>query len=262
MIELMALAEQCAPQVAPETVLAIAKVESTFNPFAIGVVGTALKRQPRNLQEALATVAALEKQGRNFSIGIAQVNRYNLPKYGISYREGFDPCANLRVGSRILHECYARALPLHGSEQHALRAAFSCYYSGNFIRGFRPDRPGDPSYVQKVVAAALGPKPTSIRVPSVRPIGDSPTVTAARAAYVPARPAEGPVLVAAPAEGGSGGSRAPQMDDGDDQGPAPPLAPNRPVRLKAKTSPVAAEALRATKPAAESTKVIDSKVVF
>ena len=38
--------------------------------------------------------------------------------------------------------------------QAALHAALSCYYSGNFSRGFKPDVAGKPSYVQKVLASA------------------------------------------------------------------------------------------------------------
>ncbi|WP_343237606.1 lytic transglycosylase domain-containing protein [Xanthomonas euvesicatoria] len=173
----MALAQQCAPNVAPETVVAIARVESSFNPYAIGVVGGALKRQPASLAEALSTVRELERQGRNFSIGMVQVNRHNLPKYGLTYEQAFEPCHNLRVGGRILQECYARALPAHGTEQRALRAAFSCYYSGNFIRGFRPDRAGEPSYVEKVVAAASAKAPADTQVPAVRSM-ELPTATA------------------------------------------------------------------------------------
>ncbi|WP_234710346.1 lytic transglycosylase domain-containing protein [Xanthomonas phaseoli] len=173
----MALAQQCAPYVAPETVVAIARVESSFNPYAIGVVGGALKRQPTSLAEALSTVRQLERQGRNFSIGMVQVNRHNLPKYGLTYEQAFEPCQNLRVGGRILQECYARARPAHNTEQLALRAAFSCYYSGNFIRGFRPDRAGEPSYVQKVVAAASAKAPANMQVPAVRSV-ELPIATA------------------------------------------------------------------------------------
>jgi type IV secretion system protein VirB1 len=209
MIELMALAQQCAPYVAPETVVAVARVESSLNPYAIGVVGGALKRQPANLAEALSTARALERQGRNFSLGIAQVNRYNLPKYGLTYEQAFDPCQNLRVGGKILQECYARALPGHGTEQHALRAAFSCYYSGNFIRGFRPDRAGELSYVQKVVAAATNKAPTMVRVPPVQQADELPGAAAPRMTGV--RRTEGSVLVsAAGAESALEAAPAPQ----------------------------------------------------
>jgi type IV secretion system protein VirB1 len=119
----------------------VVRVESSYNPYAIGVVGGRLVRQPKNLPEALATVRMLEGRGFNFSIGLAQVNRYNLNKYGLeSYEKGFEPCANLMAGSKILAECYQRAKGDWGK-------SFSCYYSGNFSTGFRH------GYVQKIYAS-------------------------------------------------------------------------------------------------------------
>jgi type IV secretion system protein VirB1 len=61
----------------------VVRVESSRNPFAIGVVGGYLVRQPKNLEEALATVRQLKEEGYNFSVGISQVNRYNLAKYDL-----------------------------------------------------------------------------------------------------------------------------------------------------------------------------------
>ena len=119
----------------------VVRVESSYNRYAIGVVGGRLVRQPKTLPEALATVRMLEGRGFNFSIGLAQVNRYNLDKYGLgSYEEAFEPCANLRAGSKILAECYHRAGRDWGK-------SFSCYYSGNFSTGFRH------GYVQKIYAS-------------------------------------------------------------------------------------------------------------
>lgn len=119
----------------------VVRVESSYNPYAIGVVGGRLVRQPKNLPEALATVRMLESRGFNFSIGLAQVNRYNLDKYGLdTYEKAFEPCANLSAGSRILAECYQRASGDWGK-------SFSCYYSGNFSTGFRH------GYVQKIYAS-------------------------------------------------------------------------------------------------------------
>jgi type IV secretion system protein VirB1 len=119
----------------------VVQVESSYNPYAIGVVGGRLVRQPKNLPEALATVRMLESRGFNFSIGLAQVNRYNLDKYGLdSYEKAFDACANLSAGSKILAECYRRAGGDWGK-------SFSCYYSGNFSTGFRH------GYVQKIYSS-------------------------------------------------------------------------------------------------------------
>lgn len=119
----------------------VVRVESSYNPYAIGVVGGRLARQPRNLAEALATVRMLEGRGYNFSIGLAQVNRYNLVRYGLdTYERAFETCPNLQAGSRILAECYGRSGGDWGK-------SFSCYYSGNFTTGFRH------GYVQKVFAS-------------------------------------------------------------------------------------------------------------
>ena len=44
----------------------VVSVESSFNPYAIGVVGGRLVRQPKTLAEALSTVRMLETGGYNF----------------------------------------------------------------------------------------------------------------------------------------------------------------------------------------------------
>lgn len=153
---------QCAHGVAPSTMAAIVAVESSRNPYAIGVVGGRLQRQPQSLAEAVATARELERQGRNYSVGLAQVNRANFRAQGLTIETAFDPCQNLRAGAAILRECYNRAGQGGGQDDARLRAALSCYYSGNFTRGQRPDKPGELSYVDKVVAAATGTRPNAV----------------------------------------------------------------------------------------------------
>jgi type IV secretion system protein VirB1 len=148
----LALALTCAPQVDTRTTHALATVESSLNPHAIGVVGGALTRQPRHRGEALATARSLQAQGWDFSIGLAQINVRNVRRMGLRLEDAFDPCTNLRAMQTILGDCYERS-PAPGSqgpsrEQHRLRQALSCYYSGNFVTGFRH------GYVQRVVDAA------------------------------------------------------------------------------------------------------------
>lgn len=136
-MELLSCPELAVPR---EVMQHVVKVESSHNPYAIGVVGGHLVRQPKRLDEALATVRMLESRGFNFSVGIAQVNRYNLGKYGLaSYAQAFEMCPNLQAGARILAECYGRYQDWGKS--------FSCYYSGNAVTGFRH------GYVQKVFAS-------------------------------------------------------------------------------------------------------------
>jgi len=122
----------------------VVNVESGANPFAIGVVGGRLARQPKNLDEAVATANMLETKGYNYSLGLAQVNRVNFDKYGFDTpAKAFDVCANLSAGANILADCYRDA---HGN----WGKAFSCYYSGNFITGFLQ------GYVQKIYDSILG----------------------------------------------------------------------------------------------------------
>lgn len=153
MMDFLALAQQCAPGVDAHTMLAVSRVESSLNPYAIGVVHGRLARQPRSLAEAVATARALARDGWNFSLGAAQVNRFNLPKYRLDYASAFDPCANLRAGAAILKDCHERALRRTPDGRNAWNMAFSCYYTGNFRSGFRADFKGQPSYVDKVLAS-------------------------------------------------------------------------------------------------------------
>jgi type IV secretion system protein VirB1 len=146
-----ALAMACAPLVHASTAHALVSVESGFNPHAIGVVGGALERQPRNRAEALATLTQLQTTGWNFSVGLAQINVHNFERLGLTPATAFDPCENLRAMQAVLTECFDRSgfdrSASDRSGQASLRQALSCYYSGNFDTGFRH------GYVQRVARA-------------------------------------------------------------------------------------------------------------
>lgn len=154
----------------------VVRVESSFNPYAIGVVGGRLLRQPKTLAEALATVRMLEGRGYNFSLGLAQVNRYNLAKYGLdSYEKAFQQCPNLLAGSRILAECHSRSGGDWGK-------SFSCYYSGNFTTGFRH------GYVQKIYASMQGAaRSAGLAIPVIAQAAQAQQGSARAYAAMPAR---------------------------------------------------------------------------
>lgn len=160
--------------VSAEVMHHVAQVESDSNPFAIGVVGGQLARQPKTLDEAIATVRMLDAAGYNYSLGIAQVNRSNLGRYGLdTYKKAFDACANVAAGAKILAECYGRS-------GHDWGKAFSCYYSGNFVTGYRD------GYVQKIYAsinAESGSAANNVQAIPLRPAqrGTPGTSLAARA---------------------------------------------------------------------------------
>jgi hypothetical protein len=91
-------------------------------------------------------------------VGLSQVNRYNLSRYGLaSYLEAFSTCANVQAGARILAECQTRSGGDWGK-------AFSCYYSGNFVAGYRD------GYVEKIYASMrAGAAGRAIALASSRP---------------------------------------------------------------------------------------------
>lgn len=156
----LTLAITCAPDVAPDTLTRIVKTESGFNPWAIGVVGKSLKRQPKNKEEALAAVKNLSEDNANFSIGLAQINRQYFNVNDVE--KVFDPCTNLKMGADILKDCYGRALKGSKTTDEAVLKAFSCYYSGNYKRGFVKEQNGT-SYVDRVVAVNT----SNIKVPAL-----------------------------------------------------------------------------------------------
>ncbi|NYT24510.1 transglycosylase SLT domain-containing protein [Alcaligenaceae bacterium] len=178
--ELAALAVACAPDIHPVTLHAVVKHESRAQQYAIGVnrKGHQLKRQPRSLEEATAAAQRLIDQGIDFDAGLGQINVRNWAWLKLDATTVFDPCRNLTAAQTVLAECYTRALPTHNDPQQALRAALSCYNTGNFRRGFTN------GYVGKVLTQA------GIKVPALVPLADDTTSPAA--AGTPAQPPENP----------------------------------------------------------------------
>ena len=165
----LTLARQCAPAVAPETMLSIVKAESGFNPLALNVNGAADPRPPQDKAEAIRVATALIAQGRSVDLGLAQINSRNLGWLGLSVADAFEPCRNLTAAAKLLEAGYVRAARV-APQQTALRMAFSAYNTGDHARGFRN------GYVARVEAAAgkvipaIGTAPTIASVTPSRPI--------------------------------------------------------------------------------------------
>ena len=146
--EFRELAGRCAPTVHLTTLSAIVMQESGAKPYAIGINGGTVKlaRQPRTKAEAIATATWLRKGGHNFDAGLGQINVKNMNWLGLEVADLFDPCKNLSAAAAVIGDCYERASKRYGGGQQALRAALSCYNTGNFERGFAN------GYVRKVGA--------------------------------------------------------------------------------------------------------------
>ena len=133
-----ALIAQCAYNTHPDTVKAIIQVESAGNPFAIGVnYGGSNKRKPNNISEASNIARSLLAEGKNIDMGLMQINSANMTRFGLSPEAIFDPCTNIRVGTKILSSNYAQAVQIYGPGETALRAALSAYNTGSMVKGLR-----------------------------------------------------------------------------------------------------------------------------
>lgn len=173
--QMQSLAAQCAPTVAPETLLSVAQVESGFDPLAIGVNGTPrVSVSAADREDAVAKASALIAAGRNVDLGLAQINSRNLEWLGLTVEAAFDPCRNLAAAARVLQDGYARGSAKGAGEQPALRTAISYYNTGAPERGLRN------GYVAKVTRAAAQ------IVPALQPVDASPI--AAEVASSPAPP--------------------------------------------------------------------------
>ncbi|MDB5457648.1 MAG: conjugal transfer protein [Caulobacter sp.] len=145
----LALAAACAPTIAPQTLLSVAKVESGLDPLAIGVNGRPrLSVRAATPAQAARKAAGLIAAGRSLDLGLAQINSNNLGRLGLSVEAAFDPCANLAAAAQVLQAGYRRGRPQIVGEQPALRTALSLYNTGAVSRGLKN------GYVAKVVGAA------------------------------------------------------------------------------------------------------------
>lgn len=146
-------AMQCAATIHPSTAFDVAKVESSFNPYAVaeivpkkditpGSLGV-ISHQPTSKQTAINIIKQVVAKGRRYSVGLMQITSTNFRHYGVTAHDLLDPCANLSIFERILTDCYQRG--------GTLKRALSCYYSGNFDTGQQPESAlNQTSYIQRI----------------------------------------------------------------------------------------------------------------
>ncbi|AYH00990.1 lytic transglycosylase domain-containing protein [Citrobacter freundii] len=144
---------QCAVTVHPSTAFDVAKVESSFNPYAVaeivpkeerapGSLGV-ISHQPTSKQTAINIIKRVAAKGRRYSVGLMQITSTNFRHYGVTAHDLLDPCINLSIFERILTDCYQRG--------GTLKRALSCYYSGNFDTGQQPESAfNQTSYIQRI----------------------------------------------------------------------------------------------------------------
>lgn len=164
---IVSLALQCAPSVAPETVVAIVRTESRGHVFALNVNGG---RQPLRQASAAAAAATAKRYvaaGYSVDLGLGQINSRNMRWLGLTWETVFDPCTNIAALGRVLTQNY-NSVKAGRDPQSALRIALSMYNTGSQSRGFRN------GYVAKVVGnAGIADRQVSYTPTASQPIADT-----------------------------------------------------------------------------------------
>lgn len=154
---------QCAPSVSPDTLNPLIQTESGGNPFAVANVTDKTSRFFSNKETAIMYVNNLEKEGKNYSAGLMQINSANFNKYHLDNESVFDPCTNIKAGAKLLSENYHKQK--ENDEQLNLRKSLSLYYSGNAKTGFKKEKGfNNTSYIERVEQKAYD-------VPALKPSG-------------------------------------------------------------------------------------------
>ena len=168
----LALANRCAPEVAPGTLAAVASTESGFNTLAIHDNTTRQSMRPSDVRSAIAVARRLIADGHSVDLGLMQIDSANLPRLGLTVTTAFDACASVRAGGKLLTQDYKR--PDGQGRQAALLAALSRYNTGSAWQGFQN------GYVSRVVSTAKYVVPEidpadSNQAPKARPSSASST---------------------------------------------------------------------------------------
>ena len=144
---ILALASQCAPTVAPQTVLAIIQTESKGHPLALNVNGARQPGRQTSTAHAITTARRFIAAGYSVDLGLGQINSRNMRWLSLNWETVFDPCTNVAAIGHVLTQNY-NAVKAGRDPQTALRIALSMYNTGSQTRGFRN------GYVAKVVRNA------------------------------------------------------------------------------------------------------------
>ncbi|MES4992425.1 lytic transglycosylase domain-containing protein [Phyllobacterium sp. 22229] len=123
------VAQQCAPQIAVETLAAVVSVESGFNPLAIRINSDyPLADQPANKAEAIETASILIAEGHDVDLGLAGISSGNLARLGLSISDAFDLCLNLKASASLLDGYYRAAIEGGATKTQAERVMLRSYY--------------------------------------------------------------------------------------------------------------------------------------
>ena len=158
---LLALALQNAPQVAPETMLAVVQAETGGDPLALYDNADKQGYRPKSKAEAVALARRLVAAGHSIDAGVAQLNSANWPRFNVTAETAFDPAVSIKAAGELMVSDYRICLQMRLPKE-ALRCMISRYNTGDGFKGV-----GN-GYVAKVWKAA------DLVVPAIKNAGPLP----------------------------------------------------------------------------------------
>ena len=132
--QIVELARACAPDIAPEAMLALVQTESGGNSLVVHVNGG-----PRHTAASESEASSFAKKyinaGYSVDIGLAQINSRTLAGMGMSIETAMDACKNLQIASSVLQTDFAIASRKYTGID-AISVTYSLYNTGSERRGF------------------------------------------------------------------------------------------------------------------------------
>jgi type IV secretion system protein VirB1 len=141
--------KQCAPAVPEQTLAAVARTESGFDPLALHDNSTGISEIPLSARTAFSDAAAWISRGDSVDVGLMQINSSNFSALGMSVQAALDPCASLAGGAAVLQAAYGGGRT-GADQQVALLMALSRYNTGSPFKGIMN------GYARRVMASADG----------------------------------------------------------------------------------------------------------
>lgn len=126
------LAQNCAPEVAIETLAGVVSLESRFEPYGIRIGAEKPPgKQPASKAEAIALASSLITEGKDVRLGLGGIGADELGKLKLSVADAFDPCLNLQATATLLDGYYRLAVRAGAGLPQAERVMLQSYYGRN-----------------------------------------------------------------------------------------------------------------------------------
>jgi hypothetical protein len=145
LVNFSALATRCTPSVSQETLGAVVRTESNFNPWTLHDNTSGVTERPSSLQATLSDAWRWIGRGDSVDISLMQINSANFGAFGITARAALDPRVLLAPGAAVLRAANGGG-QTGADEQVTLLMALSRYNTGSPFRGIMN------GYAQKITA--------------------------------------------------------------------------------------------------------------